>query len=134
MVACFYNSAKVGDGAPHGVESAENTIMAGLNCGEPSIGVWPVIRDLATDYLACDDDLTEDGMRLYANPVEGDEAIVSGESAAVGLGLVNRIMSKPELAEIRKALGFDENSRILLISTEGATDPVGYERVVGKKA
>ncbi len=134
MVACFYNSAKVGDGAPHGVESAENTIMAGLNCGEPSIGVWPVIRDLATDYLACDDDLTEDGMRLYANPVEGDEAIVSGESAAVGLGLVNRIMSEPELAEIRKALGFDENSRILLISTEGATDPVGYERVVGKQA
>ena len=35
--------------------------------------------------------------------------------------------------EIRKAMGFDENSRILLISTEGATDPVGYERVVGKK-
>jgi len=133
MVACFYNSAKIGDGLPHGVESAENTIMAGLNCGEPSIGVWPVIRDLTEYYIACDDDITEEGMRLYANPTEGDEAIVSGESAAVGLGLVNRIMSQPELEEIRKALGFDENSRILLISTEGATDPVGYERVVGKK-
>ena len=56
------------------------------------------------------------------------------ESAAVGLGLVNRIMSEAQLEDIRKALGFDENSRILLISTEGATDPVGYERVVGKKA
>ena len=72
-------------------------------------------------------------MRLYANPTAGDEAIVSGESAAVGLGLVNRIMSEAQLEDIRKALGFDENSRILLISTEGATDPVGYERVVGKK-
>ncbi len=130
MVACFYHSASIGDGEPHGVQSAENTIMAGLNCGQPSIGVWPVIRDLATDYIACDDDLTEEGMRLYANPVPGDEAIVSGESAAVGLGLVNRILSEPALAAFRDTLGLDQNSRILLISTEGATDPVGYDRVV----
>ena len=129
-VACFYESAKAGDGEPHGVESAENTVMAGLNCGQPSIGVWPVIRDLARYYIACDDELTARGMRLYANPVQGDPAIVSGESAAVGLGLVDRIMSDENAGEIRKVLGFDKNSVILLFSTEGATDPDNYKRVV----
>lgn len=130
MVACFYNSARIGDGKPHGVKSAENTIMAGLNCGEPSIGVWPVIRDLAEYYIACDDDVTMEGMRLYANPMPGDSKIVSGESAAVGLGLVNRLMSKPELEDMRHAMNLDDNSVILLVSTEGNTDPEGYERVV----
>lgn len=133
MVACFYNSAKIGDGKPHGVVSANNTIMAGLNCGEPSIGVWPVIRDLAEHYIACDDDVTEEGMRLYANPTGDDRPIVSGESAAVGLGLVNRIMSRPELEEVRRALALDKNSVVLLVSTEGNTDPEGYARVVEGK-
>lgn len=129
-VACFFHSAEVNDGQPHGVLSAENTMMAGLNCGVPSIGVWPVIRDFASAYIACDDDVTVEGMNLYAHPTEGDEAIVSGESAAVGLGLVNRIMGRDSLTEVRKALGLDENSIILLFSTEGMTDPENYRRVV----
>ncbi len=132
MVACFYHSAKVGDGQPHGVESAENTIMAGLNCGMPSISAWPIIRDLCGSYIACDDVVTEEGMRLAAYPTEGDTAFVSGESAAVGLGLVNRLLSCKELKEQAKVMGLNENSVILLFSTEGATDPIGYERVVGK--
>ncbi len=132
-VACFYHSARINDGKPHGVMSAENTIMAGLNCGEPSIGVWPAIRDLAEFYIACDDDVTMEGMRLYARPVGTDQPIVSGESAAVGLGLINRILGDRRLAEMKEALGFDENSVILLISTEGNTDPEGYERIVNGK-
>ena len=133
-VACFYHSAEVNDGAPHGVLSAESTIMAGLNCGNPSIGVWPIVRDLCEFYIACDDDVTEQGMRRYDAPVGGDPAVVSGESAAVGLGLVERFMTDPALAEQKKALGLDKNSVILLTSTEGATDPADYERVVGHPA
>lgn len=129
-VACFFHSAEVDDGEPHGVLSAENTMMAGLNCGVPSIGVWPVIRDLSSAYIACDDDVTVEGMNLYAHPVGSDTPIVSGESAAVGLGLVNRIMGRESLTEVRKALGLDENSVILLFSTEGMTDPENYRRVV----
>ncbi len=133
-VACFYHSAEAGDGLPHGVVSAENTIMAGLNCGMPSVGVWPIVRDLCEFYAACDDDVTVQGMRRYDAPLGDDRPIVSGESAAVGLGLVERLMTEPALAEQRRALGLDEKSVVLLVSTEGATDPAGYERIVGHPA
>ena len=36
--------------------------------------------------------------------------------------------------ETKKLTGIDENSRILLISTEGATDPYIYKKLVGKDA
>lgn len=133
-VACFYHSAEINDRQPHGVESTDGaTIMAGLNCGKPSIGVWPVIRDLAGYYIACDDDVTEEGMRRLAYPVGNDTPIVSGESAGVGTGLVERIMTDEKLSGVRDALGLDQNSIVLLFSTEGNTDPDGYARVVGKK-
>ncbi|MEY2532118.1 MAG: hypothetical protein QOF29_28, partial [bacterium] len=34
----------------------------------------------------------------------------------------------------RGALGLDQTSRVLLISTEGATDEAIYERIVGRSA
>ena len=59
-------------------------------------------------------------MRLYANPVHGDPAIVSGESAAVGLGLVDRIMSDENAGEIRKVLGFDKKQRYTFVQHGGS--------------
>ena len=64
------------------------TIMAGLNCGEVNPDLFPVLRDYAAFYFACADEVTEAGMRQYADPLPGDTAIVAGESGAVGLGLL----------------------------------------------
>ena len=35
---------------------------------------------------------------------------------------------------MRKELGLDENSRVMVFGSEGATDPELYERIVGKSA
>ena len=59
-----------------------------------------------------------------------DHRVISGESGAVSLGALSHI-SKYD-TEIRKKLEIDENSKILLISTEGDTDPEGFIRLVGK--
>ena len=64
-------------------------------------------------------------MRAYANPVGSDPAVVSGESGAVTYGLLLSILQSDEL---RRLFHIDENSVILLISTEGDTDPDGYRR------
>ena len=66
-------------------------------------------------------------MRLLGRPLDGDPAITSGESGAVGTGALWEIMAD---AQAREALALDERSRVLLISTEGATDPVNYLRVM----
>ena len=101
--------------------------MAGLNCGTPCSITWPVLRDAASFYCACDDSIAIRGMRTYAFPENGDPAIVSGESGAVTYGLLLEILEDKEL---RKLWKIDENSAILLINTEGATDPVNYKIIL----
>ena len=125
--ACIYQSVKAGDGLIHPIEGNPSTIMAGLNCGTPCRITWPAIRDKAAFFCACDDVITEEGMRAFANPIGSDKAIVSGESGAVTYGLVNRILQNEVL---RKLFGINGNSVILLINTEGDTDPEGYRKIV----
>ena len=126
--ACVYQSAAAGDGEPHSVPGDAHTIMAGLNCGTPCRTIWPVLRDCSAFFCACRDRITEDGMRAYAGPAGTDRTIVSGESGAVTYGLLLHILQSDELRELFR---IREDSVILLISTEGDTDPQGYLRVTG---
>lgn len=125
--ACIYHSAKSGDGRCHSIDGNPVTIMAGLNCGTPCRVTWPAIRDKATFFCACDDIITEEGMRAYANPIGSDKAIIAGESGAVTYGLLNRILQDKTL---RNLFHINADSVVLLINTEGDTDPEGYQRIV----
>jgi diaminopropionate ammonia-lyase len=69
-------------------------------------------------------------MRIYGNPLAGDPRVCSGESGAVTLGLLSLLMQAPSLATARAALGLDAQSRVLLVSTEGDTDPQCYLDIV----
>ena len=123
---CIFRSAEAADGLPHTVGGLPETVMAGLNCGTPCSIIWPVLRDEAAGYIACRDKVTESGMRRYAHPLGSDPRIVSGESAAVTLGI---LLETEKDAALRAAMGLDESSCVLLISTEGNTDPDHYEAV-----
>jgi len=92
---------------------ADASIMAGLNCGAPS-------------SVAVDDERAREAMRLLAL-----EGIVSGESGAAGLAGLLELCEGPECQAARQLLGLD-GARVLLLSTEGATDPAGWESVVGR--
>ena len=126
--ACIYASVRAGDGRAHTVAGDPVTIMAGLNCGTPCSVIWPVLRDCSAYFCACKDSVTERGMRAFARPVGGDPAVVSGESGAVTYGLLLTILESEELKSLFR---LDRDSVVLLISTEGDTDPDGYRRVVG---
>ncbi len=128
-VACIYKSVLAGDGKAHSIEGNPQTIMAGLNCGTPCAAVWPILRDCSAYFCACEDSVTEEGMRAYARPLGSDKAIVSGESGAVTYGLLLKILKSDSLREQFK---IDEKSVILLINTEGDTDPVNYRKVLGE--
>jgi diaminopropionate ammonia-lyase len=56
--------------------------------------------------------------------------VISGESGAVTLGALAFIMQYEGAAELRERLGLDETSRVLLINTEGNTDPDYFRNVV----
>lgn len=127
---CHYQSALRGDGQLCVVEGDLNTMMAGLACGEANPVSWSILRNHAAAFVSCPDWVSAEGMRLLAKPLEGDAAVTSGESGAVGMGLAAAVMKLPEYRPLRDALGLSEQSRLLLISTEGDTDPVNYCRVL----
>ena len=131
--ACLYKTAAANDGQLHKVTSRMNSMMAGLCCGEPCTISWDIINNFAGAFIACSDDYAARGMRLLGLPQNGDMRIVSGESGAVTAGVLAALMQDPDLAQLRNELGLDENSRVLLISTEGATDKVNYLKVLSGK-
>ena len=127
---CIFRTAEAADGTLHFVTGDMNTIMAGLACGEPcSIG-WNVLRDYADNFISCPDYAAAQGMRLLGNPEAGDTKVISGESGASAFGCVAEIMRDPSLAELRRKLRLDENSRVLFFSTEGDTDKENYKSIV----
>jgi len=128
--ACIYKSALKGDGKPHVVKGEMNTIMAGLACGEPNTISWGVLRDYADMYVSCPNYVAATGMRVLSSPIGNDPRVISGESGAVGLGLVTLIAENQGLREMAEKLNINKESKILLISTEGDTDPIGYRDIV----
>ncbi len=127
---CLYQSAVINDNEPHNVGGDMQTLMAGLACGEPNTVSWPMLRDNVACFISASDRLAANGMRILAAPLSGDPAVVSGESGAIGTGLLYEIMKNPEFAPLKEQLKLDQNAHVLLISTEGDTSPDIYEQVV----
>ena len=104
--------------------------MAGLACGEPcSIG-WEMLARSAQNYVSMPDYVAANGMRILACPLDGDPRIVAGESGASGFGFAAEVLRNPELSQMKAQLGLNAQSRLLCISTEGATDRANYRSVV----
>ncbi|MDD4835382.1 MAG: diaminopropionate ammonia-lyase [Lutispora sp.] len=127
---CIYKSALINDGKPHPVTGDLDTIMAGLACGEPNTIGWEILRDYADMFISCPDYVAARGMRILANPIADDSRVISGESGAVGIGLISLIMQKPEYKELKNKLKLGKDSRVLIISTEGDTDVEGFRKVI----
>lgn len=130
---CFYRSA-AGDGRALPALGDLRTIMAGLACGEPSPLAWEILRDYADAFASCPDSVAADGMRSLGLPSGDDQAIVSGESGAVGVGLLETFMRQEEWEDFRKTAKLDETSVVLCFSTEGDTDRESYEQIVRNDA
>ena len=127
---CLYQSAVAGDGKPRVVDGDLKTIMAGLACGEPNTISWDILRNHVTAFVSCPDWVSARGMRMLGVPVKGDPVVISGESGAVGMGLIAALMETDEYKDLRDAIGLDRYSQVLMFSTEGNTDPLKFRKVL----
>ena len=128
--ACLYKGAALGDGSIQIVDGDMVTIMAGLACGEPNTISWDILKNHVDTFIAAPDWVAAKGMRMLAAPVKGDAPVTSGESGAAPFGALACIMCMDEYKDLREHLGLNEESRVLLFSTEGDTDPQRYESIV----
>jgi len=117
--ACGLASAAAGH--PVEVAGPHRSIMVGLNCGNVSIIAWPVIAGGVDVFVTVDDAAAEHAMRALASV-----GVVAGETGAAGLAGLQALATAGPAAS-----GLDLAGRhALVLCTEGATDPVNYERIV----
>lgn len=124
--ACIYETAKAGH--PVKLAHGEPTVMAMLECYEPSPLAWRVLSRVADAFMTVEDEEAVAVMNRLARPAGGDPRIVAGESGGAGLAGAIRAASD---AEMRAKLGLTATSRVFVINTEGATDPDRYAELVG---
>lgn len=127
--ACLVETARAGH--PVAVPHGEATVMAMLECYEPSLVAWRILSRVADAFMTVDEEDAVSIMKRLANPEHGDPAIVAGESGGVGLAGFLKAVADPA---IQSSLGIDGSSRIFVVNTEGATDPAKYEEIVGRAA
>ncbi|KAL4937740.1 hypothetical protein BDV06DRAFT_67547 [Aspergillus oleicola] len=123
---CLLQSATVGE--PRESRRSLQTMMAGLACRAPSPAAWKILSWLASDFISVPDSFAVDGMRALASGRGGDVPVVCGESSAASMGLLLRAA---EDGSLRRKLGLDGDSEVLLFGLEGATDPGIFETIVG---
>lgn len=128
--ACLYKGALAGDGEIRTCSGEMPTIMAGLCCGEPNITSWDILKNHVTAFLAVDDSIARKGMRMLNAPLKGDPQVISGESGAATFGTLATIMQDDSYTQLREILKLDKDSRVLLFSTEGDTDPIRWKNIV----
>jgi len=125
--ACIYESARQGRAAS--VDASQSTIMAMLECHEASPVAFRVLERVADGFMTVDEDTAPEAMLRLATPVAGDPAIVSGESGGAGFAGLLTALRDPELAT---RIGLGPQARVLVVNTEGATDPALYEKITGR--
>lgn len=123
--ACALASMKAGQIVE--LPNPPQSIMAGLNCGTPSLIAWPLISTGIDLFVAIEDEWAKLGMHELATL-----GLVAGETGAAGIGGLAALLTDPSFQTMSRALGIDASTRVLVICTEGATDPVAYEHIVGK--
>ncbi|HFK5141523.1 diaminopropionate ammonia-lyase [Enterobacter hormaechei] len=129
---CVFRSAETENARRVAVQGDLNSIMAGLACGEVNPVTWDILRDASRFFMSVADTVSATGMRVLGNPLQGDERIISGESGAINMGVLYALMTSADadIGAIKNEMGLDENSIVLLFSTEGDTNPERYRRIV----
>ncbi len=125
---CFYQS--ISNNKITIITGDLDTISAGLSCGEPNPQAWQLLQQYADAFVSCDDEITKQGMRILAQGKNGDPSIVSGESGAISMGIINTLLSDSQYKNSAQALKLDSQSKVLFISTEGDTDTQSYRAII----
>ena len=116
-------TASLAAGAPTTV-ATPGTSMAGLDCAEVSVAAWPSLYAGLTGGVTVSDPEVHEEMRALARA-----GLAIGDCGAASAAALRVLAREPKAAELRREVGFGSGTRVLLIATEGPTNPDGYRHV-----
>ncbi|UMR29362.1 diaminopropionate ammonia-lyase [Massilia sp. MB5] len=121
--ACLYASCLARE--PVSVDPGQPTVMAMLECYQPSLLAWRILAATAHAFMTVDEETARAAVLCLERTASGDPRIPSSESGAAGLAGLLHAAAEPAM---RSAFGLDRDSRVLLIASEGASEPIGQFR------
>jgi diaminopropionate ammonia-lyase len=107
------------------VKGHSSTVMAGLNCNSVATIVLDALFDGVNAAMAVDDGWALDAVCLFHH-----HGVTSGESGASSLGGLMALLGDSSCSPLRERLKLSSESTVLLINTEGVTDPVLHSQIV----
>ncbi|MFK7827013.1 MAG: diaminopropionate ammonia-lyase [Oligoflexales bacterium] len=127
---CFYGSHELQNGQSSNKldDNPIDTVMTGLNNGIPSRLAWPILRDESYAFISCRDKVSYLGMRVLNSPLQGDPRLLASEAGALSLGSLFKICNEELRKDIKDQVSLDENSRVLLVLTEGPSDMQRFQK------
>lgn len=128
---CFIESMK--NSKVTTTKKSQQTIMAGLNCGTPSILAWDILKSGVDLFLSIHDDYAIKAVQSLYYPFKNDPQIFAGESGAAGLAGLLALTYDPTLKEAREEVGLNKDSRVLIFSSEGVTDPESFDEIISRE-
>jgi diaminopropionate ammonia-lyase len=123
--ACLYESGLKQQATR--IQPQKATVMAMLECYEPSLIAWRILERTASAFMTISDNVGLKAMGMMANPLLDDPYIQAGESGAAGFAGLQAAAASPRA---RALLAMDENAVVLVFNTEGATDEALYESLL----
>ena len=124
---CVLRSLRAG--RPVTVPGPHRSTMVGLNCGTPSLIAWPLLAAGLDWSVGIEDERAFRAMRELAG-----EGVASGETGAAALAGLEALVEWADTAARRRETGLEETTTVLVLCTEGATDPALYRTIVGRDA
>jgi diaminopropionate ammonia-lyase len=118
--ACVMAAVEAGEVVE--VPGPHRSMMAGLNCGLASPVALPVVRSGFGAFVAVDDDRAADALRTLA-----DAGLDVGETGAAALAGLSALV-----ADHAAALPLADDATVVLLATEGVTDPANFEKITGR--
>jgi diaminopropionate ammonia-lyase len=119
VAACL--TAALDAGEPVEIDTP-GTAMAGLDCAIVSAAAWDTLHAGITGTVTVSDAETRAAMRELAAA-----GLAIGDSGAAPSAALHALRTDPACAALREVVKLD---RVLLIATEGPTDPDGYAATV----
>jgi diaminopropionate ammonia-lyase len=131
QAACLQASAHAGRAVA--VEGPLDSTLAGLRNREVSPLAFESLLPNVDAFMAIDDLWAHDAMRALGKPLPGDPAIAAGASGSAALGGLLALCRDASMIEARRQLGLDRSSRVLVLVSEGVTDPGLWTSVMDRR-
>ena len=125
--ACVLESIRTGK--IEKIDIKRESLMGGMSCGEVSLVPWEILKNSVKYCISLPDDDIAKTMRLLGNASFSVEKVIAGENSAPG---VISLIASCEDEEIKKKLGLNKDSNILLIGCEGDTDQAMYQKLINQ--